>query len=149
MIRYYDDDLKLFLVEALRKIDYMSHLQDEILAHLAYTFAGEKVEKDSFLFSPDVEDNLLKNDEMAIIFEGQVEIYLELDSGQKFTIDYLSRGSVINPHAMLTERPYHICARTCKPTTYYSLCFNSLVEISAHYPVLARKLIRERGKSET
>ena len=149
VIRYYDDDLKLFLVEALRKVDYMSHLQDEILAHLAYTFQGEKVETDSFLFNPESEENLLKNDEMAIIFEGQVEIYIELDSGQKFTIDYLSRGSVINPHAMLTERPYLICARTCKPTTYYSLCFNSLVEIGSQYPLLARKLIRERGKSET
>ena len=50
MIRFYDDDLKLYLVEALRKIDYLSSLDDEILAHLAYSFEGEKAEIDSILF---------------------------------------------------------------------------------------------------
>ena len=29
--RYYDDDLKLFLVEALRKIDYLNQQTDEVL----------------------------------------------------------------------------------------------------------------------
>ena len=31
VIKIYDDDLKLFLVESLRKIDYLSRQSDEIL----------------------------------------------------------------------------------------------------------------------
>jgi len=65
VVRYYDDDLKLFLVEALRKIDYLSELDEETLCHLAFLCKGEIIEKDLMLFSIADEQDLETQDEQT------------------------------------------------------------------------------------
>ena len=55
VIKIYDDDLKLFLVASLRKIDYLSRVSEDILVQLAYSCSGEIREKGSKLFDMDEE----------------------------------------------------------------------------------------------
>ena len=37
-------------------------------------------------------------DEMIIIFDGIVELYITLEDGTEFNFETLSKGSIINPH---------------------------------------------------
>ncbi len=41
IIKNYDDDLKLFLMAALRRIDYLADVSDDILVQLAYNCIPE------------------------------------------------------------------------------------------------------------
>jgi len=52
-VQVYDDDLKLFLIQALRRVDYLTNVKLEILAELAFSMVGEIREKDSVLYSTD------------------------------------------------------------------------------------------------
>lgn len=40
VVKVYDDDLKLFLMAALRRIDYLSDVKEEIIVQLAYLCVG-------------------------------------------------------------------------------------------------------------
>jgi len=53
IVKIYDDDLKLFLTNALRKIDYLANVPDEILVQLAYVCNFEIKEKGSVLYNMD------------------------------------------------------------------------------------------------
>ena len=121
MARYYDDDLKLFLVEALKKVDYLSELDEVTLCHLAFKCKGEIIEKDCMLYSagdhedceasPEEQQKMLKRHELAIIFDGKVELFTKMDGGKDFSIEYLPRGSVLNAHNLLPKRNFAVNAR--------------------------------------
>lgn len=51
IVKIYDDDLKLFLVASLRKIDYLSIVPEEILVQLAYNCKAEIKEKGHILYN--------------------------------------------------------------------------------------------------
>ena len=53
VVRLYDDDLKLFLVAALRKIDYIQDANEEVLTTLAYNCNAEIKEKGFMLYNMD------------------------------------------------------------------------------------------------
>lgn len=58
IVKIYDDDLKLFLVATLRKVDYLEKASEEILVQLAYICNAEIKEKGSILYNmdEDIED---------------------------------------------------------------------------------------------
>ena len=53
IVKIYDDDLKLFLVATLRKVDYLAKASEEILVQLAYVCNAEIKEKGSILYNMD------------------------------------------------------------------------------------------------
>lgn len=53
IVNVYDDDLKLFLLETLCKVDYLANVSKEILVNLAYVCNAEIKEKGSMLYSMD------------------------------------------------------------------------------------------------
>jgi len=40
IVKFYDDDLKLFLIASLRRVDYLKNAAPEVLTHLAYVMVG-------------------------------------------------------------------------------------------------------------
>ena len=53
IVNVYDDDLKLFLLETLQKVDYLQNVSKEILTNIAYVCNAEIKEKGSMLFNYD------------------------------------------------------------------------------------------------
>ena len=53
IVKIYDDDLKFFLTAALRKIDYLANVKDEVLVQLAYSCKAEIKEKGHILYNMD------------------------------------------------------------------------------------------------
>ena len=77
-------------------------------------------------------------DEMVIIFDGLVEIYILLEDGTEFNIETLSKGSIINPHQFINPRLLPFSARTLCNTTYYILRSNKFASIAQEYPKLGK-----------
>ena len=50
ILRSYDDDLKVFLMQAFNNIDYLQNMPNEILVHLAFCMEATKVEAEHYLF---------------------------------------------------------------------------------------------------
>ncbi len=50
-IQKYDDELKLFLVKALRQIDYLQEVDEEILIHLAFMMNSKKHKAGDYLYT--------------------------------------------------------------------------------------------------
>ena len=116
ILRTYDDDLKVFLMEAFNHIDYLHDLPNEILLHIAFSMEARKMEKDEIVFLE--EDNY---ENMLIILDGCLELYTHMDSGTEFPIEYLSSGSVINAHQFMIDRKALVSVRCAKATTFYTL----------------------------
>ena len=49
-VKSYDDDLKLFMISALRRVDYLQKVGNEVLTSLAYSMSPHHKEKGSLLF---------------------------------------------------------------------------------------------------
>ena len=147
VIKIYDDDLKLFLVASLRKIDYLSRVSEDILVQLAYSCSGEIREKGSKLFDMDEEYEEQVTDELIIVFEGQIELYLMMDAGTEFSLEKLPAGSILNAHNMLAKRKHSTNARFTMNTTFYYLKYNKLVDVARQHPDFKKVLLMQKGKA--
>jgi CRP-like cAMP-binding protein len=100
-IRKYDDPLKLFLEMSLNQIDFFKNLSPEIKSEWIFNMQLKQLEKDAFLYKLETQSS-----EMFVIQSGEVEIvhYLENDGiKEKFIIEKLFRGSVINHNSFLMK----------------------------------------------
>jgi len=148
IVKLYDDDVKLFLIHAFRKVDYMKDVPEEILVNLAYLCNAEIKEKGSLLFNMDEDPDEQITDELIIIFEGGIELFIYMDAGTEFSLENLPTGSIINAHNMLAGRKHSVNARMSTNTTFYYLKYSKLVEVAKIYPKFARTLLREKGNAE-
>ena len=147
-MRLYDDDVKLFLTHCFRSIDYLRDTPQEILVNLAYLCNAEIKEKGSMLFNMDEDPDEQIVDEMIIVFDGSIELFLHMDAGTEFSLEILPTGSIINAHNFLSQRKHSINARMNTNTTFYYLKYAKIVEVAKMYPRFAKDLLREKGKSE-
>mmetsp|Transcript_22438 Transcript_22438/g.27635 ORF Transcript_22438/g.27635 Transcript_22438/m.27635 type:complete len:471 (+) Transcript_22438:1479-2891(+) len=148
VVRVYDDDLKLFLMHALRRVDYLANVKDEIIVQLAYMCVGDIREKGSVLHDMDEEPENQLNDELVIIFDGACELYLVMDAGTEFRLELLTAGSVINSHNMLVQRKHSVNVRFTQNTMFYYLKYSKLVQVARNYPAFAKELLKEKGMAE-
>ena len=98
----YDDDLKLFLTKSLSKIDYLRNATPEILLSLAFACEAEIKEASYLLYDMEQEYINQINDEMIIVFDGCIELYMVMDAGTQLPVERLTAGSILNPHNMLS-----------------------------------------------
>ena len=77
-------------------------------------------------------------DEMFIIFEGVIELYVVLEDGTEFNFETLSKGCIINPHQFVTAKMLPFSAKVLTSTTYYSLTSSKFSAIAQEYPKLRR-----------
>ena len=133
----YDDDIKLFLMKTLRKIDYLKDATPEILLSLAFSCNTEIREKGSVLFNSEKEYADQIKDEMIIVFDGNVMLYMNMDAGTEFEFVRLTAGSIINPHNILSQRKHVVNARMEIATTFFYLKLQKMLEVGKKHPWLA------------
>ena len=134
----YDDDLKIFLFENLCNIDYLKPIaaaHPAIITHLGFCMEAQFNEAGEHLFW---ENKSIGVDELIIIFDGVVELYSQMDSGTDFTIEHLSKGSILNAHSFVVLRSMPISARFAVNTTYYTLSAKKFGDIAADYEPLRK-----------
>ena len=54
-IQRYDDEIKLFLVKALRQVEYLKEVDEEILIHLAFMMNSKKHKKGDYLYTKNLD----------------------------------------------------------------------------------------------
>lgn len=91
----YDDDVKIFMENNLRKIDYMKKLDIDIFHEILFNFKQETFDKDTVI-SHEKE----KVKKMYIVKNGILEITVKVD-GVSLQIERLYRGSILNHRAFL------------------------------------------------
>ena len=69
-------------------------------------------------------------DELVIIFDGGVELFMTMDASLDLSIEILPTGSVLNAHNMLADRKHSINARFTTNTSFYFLKYATLVEVA-------------------
>ena len=83
----YDDELKLFLYESLKSVDYLAPLarsSPQILTHLGFCMEARLQEAGEHLFK---ESDSMGSDEFIIVYSGLIEIYTIMDDGTEFSIE--------------------------------------------------------------
>jgi len=72
----YDDDLKLFLLTCLRKIDYFQEpaVSEIELTHIAMQMIAQQADSDSLLIDKRQTNNYQMKESMIIIYEGKLSI---------------------------------------------------------------------------
>lgn len=63
------------------------------------------------------------------------------------TIDYLTKGAVINPHNVLSGRSYAVNITALTPVVYYYIKEAQLDQMSECYPAMAEALSKAREES--
>ena len=77
-----------------------------MLVNLAYCCIGSIKERGQWLFRKDEDPKEQINDELLIVYEGCVELYLDMDAGIEFPIENLGVGSIINQNNFLVYRQH-------------------------------------------
>lgn len=73
-----------------------------------------------------------------LIFEGSVELYINMDVGTEFIIEHLTKGSIINSNSFIAMRESPLSARFTSSSTYYTLSAKKFTELASTDPVLRK-----------
>ena len=116
----YDDELRIFLINCLRKIEYLKddEVSDEILLHLAMIMKVKQQDKGALLFDSK-DDSNQEREQMCIIFEGQLNVSVNLDTGTNVILDFLGKGAVINANNCLAQRRIVSDVKCMTAVSYY------------------------------
>lgn len=118
----YDDELRLFLVNCLKTVDYLRDISEEILVHIAMHMIAFQGDKGSYLHSSEEGLSIRgMNESMLIIYDGALAVTTSLESGQEVVLDYIDKGTVINPHNFLTGQKQAVSMKCLTVVTYYYL----------------------------
>ena len=132
----YDDEVRMFLVSCLRKIDYLKGIKDEILTHIAISMVANQCDRGNYIHSSTDPQSRQYDQQMIIIFKGNLVITHSFDGGPEMVIEYISKGTIMNAHNFLAARPTAYDTKCLTSVTYYYLSIPQLIDISRAYKVL-------------
>ena len=138
-MRTYTDDLTRILVDTLANIDYLRDIPRDVLTHLAFSMEALKLDTDQCLYH---EEDSYPYNKLAIILHGCVEIATTMDKGTEFPLEHLGAGGILNAHHFIVGRKACVSVRCLKATTFYTLSFQKLYEVSQIYPKLFKALTK-------
>ena len=150
-MNHYDDDLKIFLIESLKRIKYLRNVDNNILVDIAYNMApyGKITEKGHILYKSDEDEETQVKDEMIIVFDGSIELFTVMDVGSEFPIEVLPTGSIINPNNFLCNRKHSVSYRCLANCTLYTIKYDDFAEIAYRYNDFYKELLKFRALAES
>ena len=148
-MRIYDDDLKIFLMESLRRVPYLTKLKDEILVEITYNMNPMIKEKGFVLYRSDEDEETMVTDEMIVIFDGSIEVYTMMDTGTEFSIEILPTGSILNPNNFLCNRKHSVNFRCLANCLLYFIKIDTLEDIAIQYKDFIKELVKYRGYADS
>ena len=111
-ITRYDDQLKIFLMTALRDIDYLADIDEETIQAIALSMKFDWLEPGIVIYEPgDIQMC------MSIIQTGQVELTTVMDSDEKIVLERLGRGAILGAYTFLVEDQNYVTA-SCTTASY-------------------------------
>ena len=111
-ITRYDDQLKIFLMTALRDIEYLADCEEETIQAIALSMKFDWLEPGIVVYGPG-ETQMC----MSIIQTGQIELTTIMDNDEKIVLERLGRGAILGAYTFLVEDQNYVTA-TCTTATY-------------------------------
>lgn len=131
----YDDSMKMFQVQALRKIEYLANSKRDTISTLAYRMKAEVLEKGAIIFKPqDISKCLF------IIQDGLVELITTMDNGTEFIIETVGRGVALNQKTFLLEDELNLTARCHTTVTLFVIDKSNFTQAVGHDAALSKSL---------
>ena len=151
IVNHYDDDLKIFLIESLKRIKYLKNVDMHILVHIAYNLApySKITEKGHILYKAEEDEELQTKDEMIIIFDGSIELFTVMDAGSEFPIEVLPTGSILNPNNFLCNRKHSVNYRCLANCTLYCIKYDDFAEIAYKYNDFYKEMLKNKALAES
>ena len=135
IMKEYDDELRLFLVSCLRKIDYLQNVGLDILTHLSMHMIAQTADKDTDLYTASSDFKPTEAGEIAIIFNGRLAITTQIEKeADNAVIEYIAKGAILNAHNSLTKREHFATVKCLTAVTYYYLPVEIISQLCQAYP---------------
>jgi CRP-like cAMP-binding protein len=112
-----------FLRNTIKRIPFLSNVDDESLFDIIFALSVTSIEKDENIIVP--ED---KSAALMIIAEGTVDVVTSFESNE-FTIDKLGHGSVLNHRNFFKKDIINVTYRCSKDCRIYSLDIEDMNDI--------------------
>ncbi|CDW83695.1 cyclic nucleotide-binding protein [Stylonychia lemnae] len=116
----YDDDVKVFMQENLKKVQYLKSLDEDIFHEVMFNFTQETFDRGAFLFKESEQSNA-----MFVVKNGIVEISCQIEN-QELVIERLYRGSIINHRSFLVADKSDISCKCAQTMTLFYLTFDQI-----------------------
>lgn len=129
-VYHYDDPIKLFLEEYLKKIHYMQRLDADAFHDVLFNFQQETCESGTYLFKEGETSS-----GVFIVKSGIIEISVTVE-GAALAIERLYRGSIINPNAFLIGDFCDVSGRCIDTLTMFYLTYQQIENIRLKHPEL-------------
>ena len=147
IMRKYDDELKVFLVSCLQKVDYLASdkIEKTALQHIAMHLVAAQQDKGLHLIDT-ARQGRFEQESMFIIYDGKLAITTEVDIGHEFVVEYIGKGTIINAHNFLSGRRLLNNIKCLTSVTYYHLSVAKLRDLSINYPNLREVINKEQKR---
>lgn len=130
----YDDEIKVFMEENLRKIDYIEGLDIDAFHEVLFNFKQETFEGGVEVAK---EKEVVKS--MYIVKNGVLEVRVKVDQID-ICIERLFRGSILNHRAFLVGDVSDVKARCFQNMTVFSMTYDQMKKLSNKNAKLDREI---------
>lgn len=135
-MKLYKDKSKLFLINALKKIDYLNFASEDLLNQLVAVAKIQWFETGNTIFVPDDFAEAI-----LIVQVGIIELYTTFD-GTDLVIETLGRGCVLNPKNFLTREKLRVSARCQSSVSCFTIDTESFISIIFKDQMMKRRIVK-------
>ena len=129
-------------VRLLSRVDVFESLVREELAEVARQACDTHLERGEVMRKPQEE-----GDELYVLKEGRVQLYVEIPNGGEVTLSVVEGGSIFGELALGGQRSAEVCARALEPSLVCSLKtegVQQLIESNPRVGIAMVRLLSER-----
>jgi CRP/FNR family cyclic AMP-dependent transcriptional regulator len=130
-------------VRLLSRVDVFESLVREELAEVARQACDTHLERGEVMRKPQEEGD----DELYVLKEGRVQLYVEIPNGGEVTLSVVEGGSIFGELALGGQRSAEVCARALEPSLVCSLKtegVQQLIESNPRVGIAMVRLLSER-----
>ena len=124
-------------VRLLSRVDVFESLVREELAEVARQACDTHLERGEVMRKPQEE-----GDELYVLKEGRVQLYVEIPNGGEVTLSVVEGGSIFGELALGGQRSAEVCARALEPSLVCSLKTEGVQQLIESNPRVGLAMVR-------
>ena len=132
----YDDPVKLFLEEYLKKVPFLEQMNEDTFHEVLFNFKQDTFDKGATIFKVGEEAT-----SMFVVKSGIIEVTVKIE-GSEIAIERLYRGSIINHNAFLIADYVDVSGRCLDTLTLVHISRHLISEIRMRHPNLSLEIDR-------
>jgi len=112
-IKSYNDKKIQFVMRMIKRVEYLSKHDDEVLFDLMFSMESIQIEKDALFLSEDNGRSEHPTNALYFVEDGELEVYTKFE-GSEFVVDTLHKGSIVNQKNLFSSDFMYVTIRCVK-----------------------------------